>query len=100
MQFTRTHYIRIRYHGPTNTRDSRLSATWEGWATDDSRPVRRYFAYTYDREDMARQVADMFCAWLSEGVAGTYVPDSASLADAGPTDWSLHVKTRRITEED
>lgn len=54
------HFIRIRYHGPTNTRGARWVASWAGWPSDDSRPVRKTFSFDYgagNYEPLARDVA-------------------------------------------
>ncbi len=96
MTLTHAHHIKLKYHGPTNTRGSRVSATWAGWPTDDNRPVRRFFEYDSigDRDSIAMQAAEAFVAWLDDG-EGRMTLAAACLADAGSDGWSLHVKTAR-----
>ena len=89
------HFVRIRYHGPTNSRGSCLSASWEGWPSDDGRKVRRTFAYTSDSDAMARQAADMFCAWLNSGdLKLTFSADQIILAGMTGDDWALLIHTK------
>ena len=95
MEIQYGHYIRVRYHGPTDTRGSRLSATWEGWPSEGSNPVKRYLPYMSDRDAMAREVAEMFCAWLSDGGFDlTYTADRVTIAGASAADWALIVSTQ------
>jgi len=92
------HFIRIRYHGPTDYRGSSLVASWEGWPSEGSRTVRKTIAYTSVREVMAQLVAEAFCEWLSEGYRNddeplTFTPDEITLAGMNSTDWALLVHT-------
>jgi hypothetical protein len=64
------HFVRIRYLGPTNYRGSRLSVSWEGWPSEGSKIVRKAMDYNSDRDQMARDAAEMFCNWLSAGEHG------------------------------
>jgi hypothetical protein len=89
------HFVRIRYLGPTDTRGSRLSLSWEGWPSDNSRPVRRAMDYTADRDQMARDAAKLFCDWLTAGDTGlTYGPRRITLAPMDGRDWALLVETQ------
>ncbi len=92
------HFIRIRYHGPTSFKGSRLSLSWEGWPSEGSTAVRRWMDYTPDRDTMATLAAEAFCNWLSEGYQNddeplTFTPDEITLAGMNSTDWALLVHT-------
>ncbi len=92
------HFIRIRFHGPTNTRGARWVASWAGWPSDDSRPVRKTFSFDYGAEGydpLARDVAAAFCAWLSDGSDDAFTADRITLADMGGSDLALLVHTER-----
>lgn len=96
------HFIRLRYHGPTRTRGARWSATWEGWPTDDGRPVRRFMPYT-KRTDAAQQAAFAFVNWLNTGPDGGNPAgdrhslcqiDRVTIASMGGSELAVLVKTR------
>ncbi len=92
------HFVRIKYLGPTNYRPSRLSVIWEGWPSEGSPIVRKSLAYTSDRDEMARQAAQLFCDWLSQGWGdGTeerrYIADRITLASMNGDEWALMVHT-------
>ncbi len=87
------HFIRLRYHGPTNTRGARISATWEGWPSDDHKPVRRWLPYE-PPYDMAETAAAAFCDWLSSGRTGlAFSPRLVTLAAMPGAEWALCVQT-------
>ena len=95
------HFIRIRYHGPTITRDARWVASWAGWPSDDNRPVRKTFSFDYGAdgyEPLARDVAAAFCAWLSDD-GDAVTPDRITLADMGNADLALLVHTEREAKQ-
>lgn len=93
--FATAHYIRIRYHGPTNYKPSRLSVTWDGWPSDgNGAMVRKALAYTSDREAMARDAARMFTDWLSAGDTGlTFSAKRITLGAMTGPEWALLVET-------
>lgn len=96
------HLIKVRYHGPGNVRGSRWGVTWEGWTSENSRPVRRFYQYDRDRDTMAQQIASDFAAWLSKMPGDdnprTFTPDRITMADAGPDGWVIIVHTRDARE--
>jgi hypothetical protein len=91
------HFVRIRYHGATNYKPSRLSASWEGWPTQGAKIVRRFMPYTSERDDMARTAAQLFTDWLSAMPGDDdplrYSPAQLTLASMGNDGWALLVKT-------
>jgi hypothetical protein len=88
------HFIKIKYHGPTDTRGSRLSATWEGWPSDDGRPVRKSIAYTANRAEMAQKVGDLFAQWLTDGNTGLrFDIKRLTIAVMDGANWALLVET-------
>jgi hypothetical protein len=97
-QLGHAHHVALKYHGPTNTKGARVSATWQGWHREDSKPVRRWFAYDYaNRDQVARDAAEAFCTWLNDG-DNRFQITGATLADNGSDGWSLHVKTGHRAE--
>lgn len=89
------HYVRVRWHGPTERRAARFVASWQGWATDDHRPVRRTIPYTTDREAMARIIANAFVGWLNGADHGQeLIPDRLALGSVGNDEWALLIHTR------
>ena len=91
------HFVRIQYHGATNTKPSRYSMSWEGWPTQGAETVRKFMSYTSDRDEMAREVAATFCNWLS-AMPGDEDPlqfriTALTLASMGNGAWALLVKT-------
>lgn len=91
------HFVRIQYHGATNTKPSRYSVSWEGWPTEGAKTVRRFMPYTSERDDMANAAAQLFCAWLSK-MPGDDDPlqfraTALTLANMGNAAWALLVKT-------
>lgn len=91
------HFVRIRYLGATNTKPSRYSVSWEGWPSDGAKTVRRFMPYTSERDDMAREAAKMFCAWLSEMPGDEdplqFIATGLTLAGMDDGAWALLVKT-------
>lgn len=67
MEIQNGHFIRLKFHGPTNTRGARYTATWEGWPSDDGRPVRKSFPYDYRERDAVQQASEAFLEWLNAG---------------------------------
>lgn len=91
------HFVRIQYCGPTNTKPSRYSVSWEGWPTQGAKTVRKSMPYTSERDDMARDAAQLFCDWLSK-MPGDDDPlqfraTALTLAGMGDGAWALLVKT-------
>lgn len=72
------HFVRLRYHGATDYLPSRHVATWEGWAKEDGRPIRRRVPSGADDHATIVNAANAFVAWLSEGGFGTYEIASVS----------------------
>jgi hypothetical protein len=94
------HFVKIAYHGATNTKPSRYIASWEGWPSQGG-TVRKTISYTSERDDMARDVAQLFTAWLSD-MPGDEKDDPSrliftakelTLASMGDGAWALLVKT-------
>lgn len=90
------HFIRVRYHGPSNTRGSRFSATWEGWPSDDGATVRRYLktepGNSNSRELAAQEAAELFVAWLSAGAGDKRRVAEVITAEMPGRDWAVLVR--------
>lgn len=95
------HFVKVAYHGATNTKPSRFSASWEGWPTHGAKRVHKFIPYTSDREEMARTAGKLFCDWLSD-MPGDDPADpnrlihtvkELSLASMGNSEFALLVKT-------
>ena len=87
------HFVRIKYHSPTDRTPARAVASWTGWPSDNGRTVSKRLADYDNAKAMAAQAAQLYCDWLSEGTFDHTVT-SATLASMGPDQWALIVKTK------
>lgn len=93
-----SHFVRVRYAGPTESKDPRYVVSWEGWPTDGPRFVRRTMEWDGNRERMARAAAAMFCEWLGsmpgDDAPRSYAATRITYASASPDEWAVLIETK------
>jgi hypothetical protein len=89
------HAITVKYYGPTNSRGSRYRIQWQGWPSDDWKPVTTWVPFDYEHPDgiSYEDVAQRFIDWINEGL--TALDNKLLVADViiGAIDSDTHVVT-------